>query len=180
MLDWWPLYPEYVHQLFLRAFTAGIRDGQSGRVQEGEWITALSSLRDSLIQCPECGAENSFHVVIERDDGQPPRRFWHCAAHLPRPLHLVTRRSLVVLAPGRQLHGHQIELGGRLELRRSLGRVEVHPGDPTRLGLRNMSERTWKVTKEDGEERLGEPERLFPRIAGRTIDFGTMTGEVCA
>jgi hypothetical protein len=143
-------------------------------------MTALSSLRDSLLQCPECGAENSYQVVVEPDDGQPPRPCWHCSKPLPRPLHLVTKRSLLVLTPGRQLYPHQIALAGRFDFRRSLARVEAHPEDPKRLGLRNLSETTWKVTKEDGEERTVEPERLTPLLPGRVIDFGTMQGEVHA
>lgn len=180
VLDWWPLYPEALHKLFLRAFTTGMHDGQTGRVQEGEWITALSNLRDSLAECPGCGAENSYHVVVEPDDGQTARPCWHCGRPVPRPLHLRTKRALVVLAAGRHLYGHQIERAGRFDFARPLARVEAHPNDRRLLGLRNLSDRTWKVTKEDGEERLVEPEHLFPLTAGRGVDFGTMAGEVRA
>jgi eukaryotic-like serine/threonine-protein kinase len=179
-LEWWPLYPDYVHRLFVRAFTQGISDCNGGRVQEGEWMTALSSFRDSLLQCPECGAENSFQVTVQPDDGEAPRPCWHCKRPLPSPLHLVTKRSLVVLTPGRQLYPHQVSLSGRFDFHESLARVEAHPEDPKRLGLRNLSDVTWKVTKEDGEERSVEPERLTPLLPGRVIDFGTIKGEVRA
>jgi serine/threonine protein kinase len=180
VLEWWPLYPAYVHALFMRAFTTGISNGHSSRVQEGEWMTALARFRDSLIPCPGCGAENSFQVSVARDDDKPPRSCWRCSKPVPRPLHLLTKRSLVVLNPGRLLFGHHIDRAARFDFARPLARVEAHPGDPTKLGLRNLSDTTWTITKEDGQERKVGPEHLFPLVPGRAIDFGNMDAAVCA
>jgi DNA-binding helix-hairpin-helix protein with protein kinase domain len=180
VLDWWPLYPAYIHALFMRAFTVGIANGHNSRVQEGEWMTALARFRDSLIPCPDCNAENSFHVSVDREDGKPPRPCWRCSRPVPRPLHLVTRRSLVVLTPGRALFGHHIEKTARFDFAHALAKVEAHPGDATKLGLRNLTETTWTITKEDGEERKVEPGRLFPLVPGRAVDFGSMSAKVRA
>jgi DNA-binding helix-hairpin-helix protein with protein kinase domain len=180
VLEWWPLYPAYVHELFMRAFTDGIANGRGGRVQEGEWMTALARFRDSLIPCPDCGAENSFQVSVDREDGKPPRPCWRCSTSVVRPLHLLTKRSLVVLTPGRALFGHHIDKAARFDFTRPLAKVEAHPGDARKLGLRNLTATTWTITKEDGEQRKVEPEHLFPLIAGRTVDFGNMNAMVRA
>jgi DNA-binding helix-hairpin-helix protein with protein kinase domain len=180
VLEWWPLYPRYIHELFMRAFTDGIANGQGGRVQEGEWMTALARLRDSLSPCPHCGGENSFHVSVDREDGKPPRPCWRCARPLPRPLHLVTRRSLVVLTSGRSLYGHHLDKAARFDFTKPLATVEAHPGDAGKLGLRNLSATAWTVTKEDGRERSVEPGHLFPLLPGRAVDFGTMPATVHA
>ena len=180
VLEWWPLYPEYIHELFVRAFTVGISNGHTGRVQEGEWMSALARFRDSLIACTWCEAENSFQVSVESDAGRPPRPCWRCSHQVPRPLHLETRRSLVTLSPGKPLYGHHLDRGSRFDFSRPQAEVEAHPGDAKKLGLRNLSAVTWTVQKENGEQRPVEPGRLFPLVPGRTVDFGTMTGAVRA
>src|SRR6185503_16695337 len=39
-LAFWPIYPQFVRNLFTHAFTDGIRDPQNGRVRESEWRAA--------------------------------------------------------------------------------------------------------------------------------------------
>lgn len=63
---------------------------------------------------------------------------------------------------------------------KSLVRVEACPEGPERLGLCNLSESTWKATREDGEESSVEPKRLKPLLPGQVIDFGTAKGGVSA
>lgn len=180
ILDWWPLYPPAIHDLFIKSFTDGLHNPSTGRVQEGEWIMALAALRDSLIECSECGAENSFLVAFADDADDASRLCWHCAAPVERPLHLVTRRSLVVLAHDRALTRHHTEMGGRFDIRHLTARAECHPDDASRIGLRNLSEKPWTVTKEDGSQRVVEPQHLIPLRPGRTIDFGTTMATVSA
>jgi hypothetical protein len=142
-------------------------------------MTQLSDFRDSLVRCSACGAENSFFVVVLPDDAtQPPPSCWNCGASVPRPLHLVTARSLVTLAPGRRLYPHHVDRARRLDFREPVARVEAHPEDPDRLGLRNLSDGPWRITKEDGTERLIEPQRLFVLVPGRSVDFGSVSAEV--
>jgi eukaryotic-like serine/threonine-protein kinase len=58
-LRFWPIYPQFLRDLFTRAFTVGIRDPKQ-RVRETEWRQAMAALRDAIMPCPHCGAEN-FH-----------------------------------------------------------------------------------------------------------------------
>ncbi len=37
----WPIYPQFLRDLFTRAFTDGLRDPDNGRVRENEWRAAL-------------------------------------------------------------------------------------------------------------------------------------------
>ena len=53
----WPLYPQFLRDLFTRAFTSGITDAAHGRVREGEWRAAMIRLRDSVVYCQHCGVE---------------------------------------------------------------------------------------------------------------------------
>src|SRR6185369_4981261 len=52
----WNLYPQYIRDLFTRAFTVGLRDPLNGRVRESEWREAIAHLYDALFPCNHCGA----------------------------------------------------------------------------------------------------------------------------
>jgi hypothetical protein len=54
------VYPESFKKLFEKAFTEGIREPQYGRVTENEWRDALVRLRDAILYCPDCKAENFY------------------------------------------------------------------------------------------------------------------------
>ena len=58
-LAYWPLYPQFVRDLFTRAFTDGLTDPINGRVRESEWRSALLQLADSIMYCGGCGADRT-------------------------------------------------------------------------------------------------------------------------
>ncbi|VFJ13025.1 Serine/threonine-protein kinase [Candidatus Nitrosocosmicus franklandus] len=62
-LIFWKIYPEFFKNLFIKAFTEGIRDPLHGRVRETEWQIALLQLRDSIYYCNKCGSENFFYPI---------------------------------------------------------------------------------------------------------------------
>ena len=55
---YWPIYPQFLRDLFVRSFTDGLRDPQHGRVKETEWRAAMIRLRDAIDYCPHCTVEN--------------------------------------------------------------------------------------------------------------------------
>jgi hypothetical protein len=59
-LAFWPIYPQFLRDLFTKAFTAGIHDPQHGRVRESEWRSAMARLRDAIVYCGHCGAEQFY------------------------------------------------------------------------------------------------------------------------
>ena len=46
-LIFWNFYPGYLHEIFTRAFTDGLRD-PAARVRESEWRTVLTRMRDQI------------------------------------------------------------------------------------------------------------------------------------
>src|ERR1700753_3294096 len=58
MLKLWEIYPQSLRDLFIRAFTRGVRDPEA-RIMENEWRREMCTIRDSIFEC-ECGAENFF------------------------------------------------------------------------------------------------------------------------
>jgi RsiW-degrading membrane proteinase PrsW (M82 family) len=56
--------------------------------------------------------------------------------------------------------------------------VRARPEDPSTLGLRNLSDRAWRVTTDRGEHRELVPGRTIRIARGTRIDFGTASGDV--
>jgi len=61
----------------------------------------------------------------------------------------------------------------------TVAEVSQHPNDPTILGLKNLSNRSWDVTVVAGDRRQIEPGRSIRLAIGTKIDFGSVTGEIC-
>jgi hypothetical protein len=61
----------------------------------------------------------------------------------------------------------------------SVAQVSAHPGDPSILGLKNLTGQTWSATLSEGEQRQVEPGRSIKVAAGTKIDFGSVLGEIC-
>jgi len=59
----WPIYPQFLRDLFTKSFTSGIKDPKNGRVRESEWRIAMVKLRDSIIYCQKLNG--AWHQVIK-------------------------------------------------------------------------------------------------------------------
>ena len=69
-LAFWNVYPGFLRDVFTRAFTDGIADPQHGRVRESNWRAVMVRLRDSIVYCTHCNAEN-FHDVSDAPARRP-------------------------------------------------------------------------------------------------------------
>jgi len=79
---YWPIYPQFLRDLFTKAFTTGIRDPKNGRVRESEWRTMMVRLRDSIIYCEYCGLENFYDIDLLKMVGKlnplmAQLKMWH-------------------------------------------------------------------------------------------------------
>jgi len=144
----WGLYPQFLRDLFTRAFTQGLHDPHS-RVQETEWRRAMASLRDAVMTCPGCGAESFYDPrrLAAKQKGFP---CWRCGGALSAaPPRIGIRRDgaragepplhVVVLEPGARLFRHHA--GGEYDFIDPIGEVSGPP-----LEIRNLSGKPWRGT----------------------------------
>ena len=172
--DRWELCPPALKAMFTRAFTEGL-DNPNRRVTEGEWQNLFLSLRDRLVPCPRCRAEN---VTAER---QSYFSCWHCKSPIPPPPFLVVRRpggnSSLALTLGVSLRSLHISPGaGPDDGTSEIGRVIPHPSIPGAAGIRNLSVSTWQVTFPDGTTTVVPPGRAVPLNPKTSI---TIDGVTC-
>jgi len=168
----WPLYPQFLRDLFTRVFTEGIREPQQ-RVRENEWRNAMIRLRDSIYPCAWCGRENFY--------GGPGVCAW-CRKPLANPMRLRLAKDMEpVLCTGAQLYAYHLENSrslGDVTFKDPVAEVVRHPINPNFLGLRNLSTASWAATLRDGSMRQVEPGKSVTISAGLRVNFGGREGLV--
>lgn len=172
--NWWPIYPTFIQNLFVQAFTNGLTDASlGGRVLSGTWRDALVRLGDLCSVCPNCTAA----VVFDPD--VPDRGCWSCHRTPPKQpvLRLRNGRNTVLLVAGAMISSHH--LTNDRDYDTVAAQVETHPRVQGGVVLRNRSKLTW-TTRPTGEQgtRPVEPGQAFA-IRGASIEFGgTVRGEI--
>jgi len=185
VLGHWAIYPQFVRDLFTRAFTEGLYDPTHGRVQESEWRRAMAQLRDAVFICPHCGAGN-FYDGKRLAARQSSYACWNCAAALPSaPLRLGLRRAgarpgeapahVVVLQPGVQLHAHHAGAGG-VDFASPI--AEVREQDAS-LVLHNLSSSAW-AAEQGGTAHAVPPGASVMLAPGLRLRLDRNEGEVKA
>jgi len=135
-LIYWGIYPRFLRELFVRAFTQGLRDPQNGRVRETEWRNAAARLRDAIYYCSSCRAENFWDESL---GSAPP--CWRCHAPTVAPPRFVGKRGVVMLNRDAELFPHHLS-GSRGDFSAPVAAVVQHPSMANVWGLRNLSQRT--------------------------------------
>lgn len=171
-LEFWTVYPGFLREVFTKAFTDGIRDPQHGRVRESHWRAVMVRLRDSIIYCTHCNAEN-FHDTAEEND-----RCWSCRRQLRLPPRVRIGKNFVMLNHDTFLFAHHVDEEKKYDFTQPVAAVTKHPVDPEIWGLKNLSPQTWSATNHKGEVKDVSPGRSVTLALGTRINFGHAEGEI--
>ncbi len=176
-LVFWPIYPEFFRALFTKAFTEGIHDPLHGRVRESEWRAALAQLRDLIVYCARCGAENFYDTAAGQSAVQTPGACWSCRQPLRWPPRLQIGRQVIMLNHDSRLFPHHLEQQF-YDFSTALATVTQHPGNPAIWGLKNLTGRNWVITLKGGTIKEVEPGRSVTLATGTRINFGGVEGDI--
>jgi serine/threonine protein kinase len=176
-IAFWPIYPSFLRDLFVKAFTDGIRDPQNGRVRESEWRAAMVRLRDALMYCARCGGENFYDAERLRQPNAAPAACWACGSALHLPPRIRVGRSVVMLNHDTRLFPHHVDDQRLYDFSRPVATVSRHPTDPSIWGLQNVSPEKWVINAADGVRDVA-PGRNVTLVPGVKINFGRAEGEV--
>lgn len=169
----WPFYPAFIHELFTRAFTEGLRDPMHGRVGESEWRAAMARLLDCVTSCDTCAA-SSYVDPFSSDEAT----CWRCNARLQPSYLEFSSHDGVVLRDGAHLFRHHVELSAPYNFRQPFGTFRKHPSHPGLLGLSNRSSRPWRSARLGRDAVDVPPGATVGLAAGTVIDFGTAKATV--
>ncbi|EFH80217.1 protein kinase domain-containing protein [Ktedonobacter racemifer] len=177
-LTFWPLYPQFLRDLFTRAFTDGLSNPVNGRVRETEWRSAMIQLRDAIFYCPHCQSQNFYDVTVLKQNNGKPNPCWHCQKAVILPYRLRLNDHIIMLNHDTVLFPHHIDRKSKWDFSRPVAQVNQHPSNPQMWGLKNLSLEKWVLTKVDGSKQDVEPGRNAPLVAGSKINFGDGEGEI--
>jgi len=164
---YWPIYPRFFRDLFVRSFTEGLRDASlTGRVTGSGWRRGLARLGDLHAIC-------ACHAALFFDPEEPTRRCWRCGEVPPVPPLLVLPGRTVVLAEGTVIGAEHLRRDGDGQV----AVVEPHPGEPGRVVLRNLSGEPWTVEPEHEGPKTVEPSQRLG-VRSMRIDFGPVAARI--
>jgi hypothetical protein len=174
-LEYLPIYPQFLQNLFVRSFTDGLGNPQHGRVKETQWRAAMIRLRDLILFCADCGEENIF----DPESNTQPGNCWSCKKRLRLPYRLQFGSGVVMmLNHDTKLFAHHLDGQQSYDFRRTAAEVSHHPSDPKVWGLKNLTEEKWVATSPEGTMSDVAPGRNVRLAAGTKINFGTIEGEI--
>lgn len=179
-LQSWPIYPEFLRTLFIKAFTSGLKDPANGRVREGEWRVALARLMDAILYCPFCGRELFYDLA--RVEKGARHKCWgpNCSREVSLPPRLRIDDSVIMLNHDSKLFPYHLDDARLYDYSDAIAAVVRHPSTPGRWGLNNLSKEKWVVTLPSGELRDVLPGQTAALAGGVKISFGRRVGEVAS
>jgi DNA-binding helix-hairpin-helix protein with protein kinase domain len=162
---------------FIRAFTEGLAD-PGRRVTEGEWQNLFSELKDRIIPCPKCGAEN----ISCRDR---PTDCWHCHHPISPPPTLIIRRpageTQIALGLGsRILRRHISSSSAQDDGSANVGILVPHPTIRGAAGIRNETAAPWHAAFPDGSSLEVPPGKAVPLNPGVIITIEGISMTIAA
>ena len=177
-IAFWPIYPQFLRNLFTKAFTDGIRDPQNGRVRESEWRAAMVRLRDSILYCPHCGAENFYDADALNAPAGKPAQCWSCTKEITLPYRIRIGKNVVMLNHDSELFLHHVDDQKMYDFSKPVAEMTRHPAKPSIWGLKNVSTEKWVCVATNGSVKDVEPGRAMPLAIGLKINFGRTEGEI--
>lgn len=176
-LAFWPIYPQFLRNLFTHAFTDGIRDPQNGRVRESEWRAAMARLRDSIIYCSSCGMENFYDPDALKQTGRAGS-CWSCKSDIQLPPRIRIGKNVIMLNYDTKLFPHHIDEQRLYDFAQPVAEVVRHPTNPGIWGFKNLSQDKWVATSAEGKVNDIDPGRSLTIAVGTVINFGKAEGEI--
>jgi len=168
----WRIYPKYLKDLFIRAFTKGLNDPNNGRVREIEWRDGLILLRDSIIYCNNCDAENFGDITNINNE----KKCWQCQNSLEYPTILqFSSSNFIFLNSKSNIFQHHLDHSFKFD--KVIGTMNKHPSKNL-WGIKNESSRNWTVQKSDNTQVKIEPNQTVSLKNDLKIDFGEIWGEI--
>jgi serine/threonine protein kinase len=177
-LELWPIYPQFLRDLFTRSFTNGIRDPLSGRVRETEWKQGMIRLRDLIVCCPNCREESLHNPEAKEVSDMETMCCWSCEKQHRVPLRIRIGHQIVILNHDTRLFPHHVDRQRMYDFSTPIAKVTQHPRNPNVWGLKNLSEGKWTAVVRGEETKEVDPGRSIALAPGTKIHFGRAEGEI--
>ena len=159
----WNVYPQYIRNMFVRAFSQDVMHKRKPRILEKEWLDVFFRLRAETGMCPNCKYE-MFYTA------EGVNQCFECGKNVTKPATLAFNQLSLPLYKGMKVYLWHVD-SSLEDITTVVGEVIANPQNPALLGLRNLSSSNWMVTLPDASQRPLAPGSVLPIKNGFTIDF---------
>lgn len=159
----WPYLPAYVKQIFMDSFSKKSITNPNARPKEVEWIKTLVRFRSEIVAC-SCGNE------IFTENGNSCK-CENCGNTKSIPFKLTfTDYSLPGLR-GSRIYKCQTGICNADNALNPMGIIVAKKEDPTMLGIKNLSEKSWNATTPSGKSKKVMPGDIIPLKDGIVFEI---------
>ena len=158
----WPIYPQYIREIFEKAFSSDVMMKKAPRVIEKEWLDAFFRLKASIVKCPHCKQE-SFIAMVGKNT------CIECKKGFDVPNELIFSTVRLPLYPGVKIMLWHAD-SSQNDVETKLGEVVSNPSNPGLFGIKNTSSISWKINLPDGSQKPLEPGKVVPLKTGFNIE----------
>lgn len=170
VLRFWGVYPQFVRDMFSRAFSKPVMSGKSPRITDNEWYRLFMKLRNCLAVC-SCGNETFLDL-----DSQSSVCL-NCEKEIPCPPVLKSSSYSLALFPGNKLYRCHTDESSN-DFRTVVGEVVRSQKNNAIWGLRNLSGNTWYVTDYSENTKAVKPNDVFVIMKYRKVKFENLIAEI--
>lgn len=160
----WPLLPKYMQELFRKAFSQKALQNPNARPKELEWIQNLVRFRSEIVNCSSCGYE------VFTEDGRPVQ-CRKCKKQVAVPFRLVFNDYAIPGVSDSRIYKCQVCICKADEALTPMGRVLAKKDNPSLLGVRNLSAKSWNAVTPSGKAKHVAPDEVVPLIDGITFEI---------
>ncbi len=172
VIKFWRIYPDYIRDAFTRSFTTGIKEPNK-RMIENEWQKLFIRLRSEIISC-KCGRTN-FTSMFEKV-GDTSYRCPKCGSTFAT-LAFSNRDYRIPLYVGAKLYDCEISPESD-DFQTAAGELVENKLKAGMLGIKNISEKTWRAKMPDGVFYDIPTGKGFPIWNGLEVDFGSVKATI--
>ena len=163
----WECLPGYMRNIFIRAFGKEGLKIPGRRPTEAEWIDALVRFRSNIVTC-SCGNE----IFVSEDDKAICDQ---CGKSVEIPLWLELPEYRIPGMKGSRIYRCQTCIANAEDALKPEGSIIAARNDPSKLGVRNMSDEVWHAVTTKGVDRTVKPGDVVPLKEGIQFDCNGST-----
>ena len=160
----WPVYPKYIKEMFVKAFSQEVMLDRSKRIIEKEWLDLFFRLRAETGSCPFCKKEMFWDTTSDNVT------CFECNKPVSTKSRLRLSKFSLPIYDGLKVHKWLIDSSSE-DIETVIAEVIHNPKEPQLLGLSNISSYTWKVNLPDDTQRPLVPGKILPVKNQLGIDF---------
>ena len=171
IIYWEKIYPQYLKDLFIKAFTVGLNE-PSRRVTENEWLDCFSKMLAGIAYCPKCSEENFYDP--DKEIQKQNLHCWHCNSVIPIPAKLVINKKKILITPNTKIFSHY--LFDDYDIETVVAEVVRNPKNPKIWGLKNKTDENWTYLQKNGTSLTVTKDKSATIAHEAKINFGKSIG----